>query len=49
VIAEAKLATEPQLVFAAPCIHTEGHDPIQVSFDMPAAVIKSLKKKGHQV
>lgn len=36
-------------VVSAPRIHTEGHDPIQVSSGTPPAVIELLKKKGHAV
>ena len=39
----------PQRVVSAPRIHTEGHDPIQVSSDMPAAAIEALQRKGHRV
>ncbi len=36
-------------VVSAPRLHTEGHDPIQVSTTMPDEVVEDLEKKGHKV
>jgi gamma-glutamyltranspeptidase/glutathione hydrolase len=41
-------ATAEQIV-SAPRLHTEGHDPVQVSATMPNAVVTELEKKGHKV
>jgi gamma-glutamyltranspeptidase len=36
-------------VVSAPRLHTEGHDPVQVSTTMPDAVVTALEKNGHKV
>jgi gamma-glutamyltranspeptidase/glutathione hydrolase len=40
---------DAEKIVSAPRLHTEGHDPVQVSTTMPDAVVNNLEKKGHKV
>jgi len=39
----------PEEVVSAPRIHAEGEEPIQVTPDLPAAVVDELRQRGHGV